>query len=88
MGPPAGALTSQNVASSVRNNTLNGRKTSDATELFDIFGEDIVSSGVAESLHLLQQGYTCINPRGPEPLTVGSGREGRPFSSFSPWSSS
>lgn len=56
------SLKSQNVAFNVCNNTLKGRKISYENDLFDVFEEDIVPSGVAELSHLQQQGYTYIKP--------------------------
>ena len=55
-------LKSQNVSFHVCNNTLKGRKISYENDLFDVFEEDIVPSGVAELSHLQQQGYTYIKP--------------------------
>lgn len=56
------SLKSQNVAFQVCNNTLKGRKISYENDLFDVFEEDIVPSGVAELSHLQQMGYTYIKP--------------------------
>jgi len=55
-------LKSQNVAVHVCNNTLKGRKISYESDLFDVFKEDIVPSGVAELSRLQQMGYTYIKP--------------------------
>lgn len=55
-------LKSQNVAMQVCNNTLVGRKIDYNTDLFDVFEEDIVPSGVAELSHLQQQGFTYVKP--------------------------
>lgn len=55
-------LKGQNVAVHVCNNTLVGRKISYNDDLFDVYEEDIVPSGVAELSHLQQQGYTYIKP--------------------------
>ena len=55
-------LKGQNVAIHVCNNTLQGRKISYENDLFDVFEEDIVPSGVAELSHLQMQGYTYIKP--------------------------
>lgn len=55
-------LKGQNVAMHVCNNTLKGRKISYENDLFDVFAEDIVPSGVAELSHLQLQGYTYIKP--------------------------
>jgi intracellular sulfur oxidation DsrE/DsrF family protein len=46
----------------VCNNTLKGRKISYENDLFDVYEEDIVPSGVAELSHLQLQGYTYIKP--------------------------
>ena len=56
------SLKSQNVNFHVCANTLRGRKISYDKDLFDVFEEDIVPSGVAELSHLQQQGYTYIKP--------------------------
>ena len=56
------SLKSQNVSVHVCNNTLKGRKISYENDLFEVFEEDIVPSGVAELSHLQQQGYTYIKP--------------------------
>jgi len=56
------SLKGQNVAVHVCNNTLKGRKISYENDLFDVFKEDIVPSGVAELSHLQQMGYTYIKP--------------------------
>ena len=56
------SLKSQDVSVHVCNNTLRGRKISYEDDLFDVFEEDIVPSGVAELSHLQQQGYTYIKP--------------------------
>jgi intracellular sulfur oxidation DsrE/DsrF family protein len=55
-------LKSQNVGFQVCNNTLVGRKINYETDLFDVFAEDIVPSGVAELSRLQQMGYTYIKP--------------------------
>ena len=55
-------LKGQNVDVHVCANTLRGRKIDYNTDLFDVFEEDIVPSGVAELSHLQQQGYTYIKP--------------------------
>jgi intracellular sulfur oxidation DsrE/DsrF family protein len=55
-------LKGQNVAIHVCNNTLQGRNISYENDLFDVFEEDIVPSGVAELSHLQMQGYTYIKP--------------------------
>ncbi|MCF6322641.1 MAG: DsrE family protein [Rhizobiaceae bacterium] len=56
------SLKSQNVELNVCANTLRGRKISYEDDLFEVFKEDIVPSGVAELSHLQQQGYTYIKP--------------------------
>lgn len=56
------SLKSQNVKFSVCDNTLKGRKINYDTDLFEVWKEDIVPSGVAEISHLQQQGYTYIKP--------------------------
>lgn len=55
-------LKGQNVDVHVCNNTLVGRKIDYNADLFDVFEEDIVPSGVAELSYLQQQGYTYIKP--------------------------
>jgi len=55
-------LKSQNVGFQVCNNTLKGRKISYEKDLFDVYKEDIVPSGVAELSRLQQMGYTYIKP--------------------------
>ncbi|MFZ5963922.1 DsrE family protein [Thalassococcus sp. BH17M4-6] len=57
-----GSLKSQNVSFHVCNNTLVGRDINYSDDLFDVWEEDIVPSGVAELAHLQQQGYTYIKP--------------------------
>jgi intracellular sulfur oxidation DsrE/DsrF family protein len=56
-----GKLKSQNVTFQVCANTLKGKKIK-KDELFEVFDEDIVPSGVAELAHLQAQGYTYIKP--------------------------
>jgi hypothetical protein len=56
------SLKSQNVNFHVCANTLKGRKISYEKDLFDVFQEDIVPSGVAELSRLQQMGYTYIKP--------------------------
>jgi intracellular sulfur oxidation DsrE/DsrF family protein len=56
------SLKSQKVAFHVCNNTLVGRKISYENDLFEVWQDDIVPSGVAELSHLQQQGYTYIKP--------------------------
>jgi intracellular sulfur oxidation DsrE/DsrF family protein len=55
-------LKSQNVSFHVCNNTLKGRKISYENDLFEVWQDDIVPSGVAELSHLQMQGYTYIKP--------------------------
>jgi intracellular sulfur oxidation DsrE/DsrF family protein len=55
-------LKSQNVAFNVCANTLKGKKLSYERDLYDVFEEDIVPSGVAELSHLQQAGFTYIKP--------------------------
>lgn len=57
-----GSLKGQNVGIHVCNNTLKGRKISYSDDLYDVWEEDIVPSGVAELSHLQQMGYTYIKP--------------------------
>ena len=56
------SLRAQQVSFSVCNNTLVGRKIDYKTDLFEVFEDDIVPSGVAELSYLQQQGYTYIKP--------------------------
>lgn len=56
------SLKSQNVSMHVCSNTLKGRKISYEKDLYDVFKEDIVPSGVAELSRLQQMGYTYIKP--------------------------
>jgi len=56
------ALKSQDVAFYVCSNTLKGRKISYENDLFDVYKDDIVPSGVAELSRLQQMGYTYIKP--------------------------
>jgi len=56
------SLKSQNVSFQVCNNTLKGRKIDYKSDLFDVYEEDIVPSGVAEVSRLQQMGYTYIKP--------------------------
>ncbi len=55
-------LKTQNASFHVCSNTLKGRKISYEDDLFEVFEDDIVPSGVAELSHLQQQGYTYIKP--------------------------
>lgn len=54
-------LKSQSVNFQVCANTLKGKKIGQ-DELYEVFDEDIVPSGVAELAHLQAQGYTYIKP--------------------------
>ena len=56
------SLKGQNVGFQVCNNTLKGRKISYSEDLYDVWEEDIVPSGVAELSRLQQLGYTYIKP--------------------------
>jgi len=56
------ALKSQNVEFLVCANTLRGRKIDYEKDLFDVFSEDIVPSGVAEIARLQLMGYAYIKP--------------------------
>ena len=56
------SLKSQNVSFNICNNTLKGRKISYENDLFEVWEDDIIPSGVAELSHLQQQGYTYIKP--------------------------
>jgi len=56
------SLKGQEVGFYVCNNTLKGRKISYENDLYDVWDQDIVPSGVAELSHLQQQGYTYIKP--------------------------
>ncbi|WP_417207736.1 DsrE family protein [Antarctobacter sp.] len=57
-----GGLKSQNVTFNVCNNTLVGRKIDYSNDLYDVWEDDIVPSGVAELSKLQQEGYTYIKP--------------------------
>lgn len=57
-----GSLKGQGVSFQVCNNTLQGRNISYDDDLYDVWEEDIVPSGVAELSRLQQQGYTYIKP--------------------------
>jgi len=56
------SLKSQNVAFLVCANTLRGRKIDYEKDLFDVFREDIVPSGVAELARLQLMGHAYIKP--------------------------
>lgn len=55
-------LKTQRVAFAVCNNTLTGRKIDYKKDLFEVFDDNIVPSGVAELSYLQKQGYTYIKP--------------------------
>ena len=55
-------LKSQKVAFNICANTLKGRKLDPDTDLFEVFKEDIVPSGVAELSYLQGQGFTYVKP--------------------------
>jgi len=57
-----GSLKSQDVAFHVCQNTLNGREISYSDDLYDVWEDDIVPSGVAELSRLQQMGFTYIKP--------------------------
>ena len=56
------SLKTQNVNFAVCSNTLRGRKISYEKDLFEVFDDDIVPSGVAELAYLQAKGYTYIKP--------------------------
>ncbi len=56
------SLKTQNASFNICNNTLKGRKISYENDLFEVFEDDIVSSGVAEVSRLQMMGYTYIKP--------------------------
>ena len=55
-------LKGQNVRFVVCNNTLVGRDIDPDEDLFDVWEDDIVPSGVAELSYLQQLGFTYIKP--------------------------
>lgn len=55
-------LKTQKVAFNVCANTLKGRKLDPDKDLFEVFKEDIVPSGVAELSYLQGQGFTYVKP--------------------------
>jgi intracellular sulfur oxidation DsrE/DsrF family protein len=55
-------LKRQNVAFAACKNTLTGRKINAEKDLFEVFDDDIVPSGVAELARLQGMGYTYIKP--------------------------
>ncbi|WP_417671921.1 DsrE family protein [Roseibium sp.] len=56
------SLKTQNVTFNVCNNTLVGRKINYEQDLFEVFDDHIVPSGVAELSRLQLMGYTYIKP--------------------------
>ncbi|MGR3632235.1 MAG: DsrE family protein [Limimaricola soesokkakensis] len=56
------SLRGQNVVFLVCNNTLTGRDISYEKDLFEVFEDQIVPSGVAELSYLQGQGYTYVKP--------------------------
>lgn len=56
------SLKTQNVTFLVCNNTLQSRKIDYEADLFEVFEDEIVPSGVAEVSYLQQQGYTYMKP--------------------------
>lgn len=56
------SLKTMNVSFAVCNNTLVGRKIDYKKDLFEVFDDNIVPSGVAELSYLQQKGYTYIKP--------------------------
>jgi intracellular sulfur oxidation DsrE/DsrF family protein len=55
------SLRSQNVDFNVCANTIKGKKIG-LDQMYEMFEENVVPSGVAELAHLQQQGYTYIKP--------------------------
>lgn len=55
------SLKSQNVNFHICANTIKGKKVG-LDQMYEMFDEDVVPSGVAELAHLQQQGYTYIKP--------------------------
>jgi len=55
-------LKGQNIAFNICANTLKGKKVDYEKQLYDVFKEDIVPSGVAELSRLQHMGYTYIKP--------------------------
>ena len=56
------SLKGQAVGFQVCNNTLKGRKISYSDDLYDVWEQDIIPSGVVELSRLQQMGYTYIKP--------------------------
>ena len=56
------ALKADNVEFLVCKNTLTDRKIDAEKDLFEVFEQDIVPSGVAELSYLQQKGYTYVKP--------------------------
>jgi len=61
-GEVANLKTTHKVEFLVCRNTLVQRKINPDKDLFEVFAEDIVPSGVAELSHLQKQGYTYVKP--------------------------
>ena len=57
-----GSLKSQKVRFHVCNNTLRGRDIDFSNDLYDVWDDDIVPSGVAELSKLQMDGFTYIKP--------------------------
>jgi len=57
-----GSLKTQQVAFNICANTLSGRNIDYSNDLYDVWEEDIVPSGVAELSKLQQEGFTYIKP--------------------------
>ncbi|MEO0938054.1 MAG: DsrE family protein [Pseudomonadota bacterium] len=57
------SLKGQGVEVVICANTLTGRGIDYEMDLFDVYEDDIVPSGVAELSYLQQQGFTYIRPR-------------------------
>lgn len=55
-------LKGQNVSFAICNNTIVGRNIDPDNDLFDVWDDDIVPSGVAELSYLQQQGFTYVKP--------------------------
>ncbi len=56
------SLKTQNTSFAVCANTLKAKKINYETDLFEVFKDDIVPSGVAELSYLQGKGYTYIKP--------------------------
>jgi len=63
LSQPLEQLRAQNVQFQVCANTIAGKKDINSVDdLYRVFDEDVVPSGVAQLSHLQQQGYTYIKP--------------------------